>query len=62
MARKSYFTISEIAKVFKVKKSHIRFYEKKGLISLRNNKLGRRIYNHLNSTHKCNALVGEKMS
>ena len=45
MARKSYFTISEIAKEFKVKKSHIRSYEKKGLISPRNNKLGRRIYN-----------------
>jgi DNA-binding transcriptional MerR regulator len=50
MARKSYFTISEIAKVFKVKKSHIRFYEKKGLISLRNNKLGRRIYNQHDRT------------
>lgn len=45
MARKSYFTISEIAKEFKVKKSHIRSYEKKGLISPRNNKLGRCIYN-----------------
>ena len=45
MARKSYFTISEIAKEFKVKKSHIRSYEKKGLILPRNNKLGRRIYN-----------------
>lgn len=45
MARKSYFTISEIAKEFKVKKSHIRSCEKKGLISPRNNKLGRRIYN-----------------
>jgi DNA-binding transcriptional MerR regulator len=45
MVRKSYFTISEIAKEFKVKKSHIRSYEKKGLISPRNNKLGRRIYN-----------------
>ncbi len=45
MARKSYFTISEIAKEFKVKKSHIRSYEKKGLISPRSNKLGRRIYN-----------------
>lgn len=45
MAKKSYFTISEIAKEFKVKKSHIRSYEKKGLISPRNNKLGRRIYN-----------------
>ncbi len=50
MARKSFFTISEIAKVFKVKKSHIRFYEKKGLISLRNNKLGRRIYNQHDRT------------
>jgi len=45
MARKSYFTISEIAKEFKVKKGHIRSYEQKGLISPRNNKLGRRIYN-----------------
>jgi DNA-binding transcriptional MerR regulator len=45
MPRKNYFTISEIAKEFKVKKSHIRSYEKKGLISPRNNKLGRRIYN-----------------
>ena len=45
MARKGYFTISEIAKEFKVKKGHIRSYEKKGLISPRNNKLGRRIYN-----------------
>ena len=45
MARKSYFTISEIAEEFKVKKSHIRSHEKKGLILPRNNKLGRRIYN-----------------
>jgi len=45
MARKSCFTISEIAKELKVKKSHIRSYEKKGLISPGNNKLGRRIYN-----------------
>jgi len=45
MARKSCFTISEIAKEFKVKKSHIRSYEKKGLISPGNDKLGRRIYN-----------------
>jgi len=44
MARKNYFTISEIAKELKVKKSHIRSYEKKGLISPGNNKLGRRIY------------------
>jgi len=44
MARKSYFTISEIAKEFKVKKSHIRSHEQKGLIFPRNNKLGRRIY------------------
>jgi len=45
MARKSCFTISEIAKEYKVKKSHIHSYEKKGLISPRNNKLGKRIYN-----------------
>jgi len=45
MARKNYFTISEIAKEFKVKKSHIRSYEKKGLILPRNNKIGHRIYN-----------------
>jgi DNA-binding transcriptional MerR regulator len=45
MARKNCFTISEIAKEFKVKNSHIRSYEKKGLISPRNNKLNRRIYN-----------------
>ena len=45
MERKSCFTISEIAKELKVKKSHIRSYKKKGLISPRNNKLGRRIYN-----------------
>jgi len=50
MARKSYFTLSEIANEFKVKKSHIRFYDKKGLISPRNNKLGRRIYNQHDRT------------
>jgi len=50
MARKSCFTISEIAKELKVKKSHIRFYEKKGLISPRNNKLGKRIYNQHDRT------------
>ncbi len=44
MTRKIHFTISEIAKEFKVKKSHIRSYEKKGLISPSNDKLGRRIY------------------
>jgi len=50
MARKNFFTIFEIAKEFKVKKNHIRSYGKKGLISPRNNKLGRRIYNHINLT------------
>jgi DNA-binding transcriptional MerR regulator len=45
MTRKIRFTISEIAKEFKVKKSLIRSYEKKGLISPSNDKLGRRIYN-----------------
>jgi DNA-binding transcriptional MerR regulator len=44
MVRKSYFTISEIAKELKVKKSRLRSYEKKGLISPKNNKLSRRIY------------------
>jgi DNA-binding transcriptional MerR regulator/cell division septation protein DedD len=45
MTRKIHFTLSEIAKEFKVKKSHIRSYEKKGLISPSNDKLGRRSYN-----------------
>jgi DNA-binding transcriptional MerR regulator len=45
MAKKNYFTISEIAKEFNVKKSHIRSHEKKGLILPGNDKLGRRIYN-----------------
>lgn len=45
MARKSYFTISEIAKEFNVKKSDIRSHETKGLISPGNDKIGRRIYN-----------------
>lgn len=44
MTRKIHFTISEIAKESKVKKSQIRSYEKKGLISPSNDKLGRRIY------------------
>jgi DNA-binding transcriptional MerR regulator len=48
MTRKTYFTISEIAKEFKVKKSQIRSYEKKGLISPANNKLGRRSYTQFN--------------
>ena len=44
MTKKIYFTISEIANEFKVKKSHIRSYEKKGLLSPGNDNLGRRIY------------------
>ena len=44
MTKKNYFTISEIAREFKVKKSHIVSYEKKGLISPRNHKLCRPIY------------------
>ena len=44
MTKKNYFTISEIAREFKVKKSHIVSYEKKGLISPRKHKLCRRIY------------------
>ena len=43
--KQSYFTISELAKEFDVKKSHIRFCEEKGLISPRVSKLGRRTYN-----------------
>ncbi len=39
-----YFTISELAKEFDVKKSHIRFCEKKGLILPRGSKLSRRVY------------------
>ena len=39
-----YFTISEIAKEFDVKKSHIRFCEEKGLIKPRVSKLNRRLY------------------
>jgi DNA-binding transcriptional MerR regulator len=39
-----YFTISELVKEFDVKKSHIRFCEKKGLILPRGSKLSRRIY------------------
>ena len=45
MEKQSYFTIAELAKEFNVKKNHIRSYETKGLVSPRNNKLGRRIYN-----------------
>ena len=44
MTRKIYFTVSEIAREFKVKKSHIVSYEKKGLISPSNHKLCSRIY------------------
>ena len=39
-----YFTISELAKEFDVKKSHIRFCEEKGLISPRSSILTRRVY------------------
>ena len=39
-----YFTISELAKEFDVKKSHIRFCEEKGLILPRGSKLNRRVY------------------
>jgi DNA-binding transcriptional MerR regulator len=39
-----YFTISELAKEFDVKKSHIRFCEEKGLILPRGSKLSRRVY------------------
>jgi len=39
-----YFTISELAKEFDVKKSHIRFCEEKGLIKPRVSKLNRRAY------------------
>ena len=39
-----YFTISEIAKEFDVKKSHIRFCEEKGLIKPRVSKFNRRLY------------------
>jgi len=39
-----YFTISELAKEFDVKKSHIRFCEEKGLIRPRVSKLNRRAY------------------
>ena len=48
MTRKFHFTISEIAQEFKVKKSHIRSYEKKGLVSARNDRLFHRIYNQFN--------------
>ena len=40
----NYFTISELAKEFDVKKSHIRFCEEKGLILPRVSKLNRRAY------------------
>ncbi len=39
-----YFTISELAKEFDVKKSHIRFCEEKGLILPRSSKFNRRVY------------------
>jgi DNA-binding transcriptional MerR regulator len=39
-----YFTISDLAKEFDVKKSHIRFCEEKGLIRPRVSKLNRRVY------------------
>ncbi|MDH3568241.1 MAG: MerR family transcriptional regulator, partial [Desulfobacteraceae bacterium] len=39
-----YFTISELAQEFDVKKSHIRFCEEKGLILPRSSKFNRRVY------------------
>lgn len=45
MEKQSYFTISELAKEFNVKKNHIRLCEEKGLISPKITKLNRRIYN-----------------
>lgn len=41
----SYFTISDLVKELDVKRSHIRFCEKNGLISSRVSKLKRRVYN-----------------
>ena len=47
---KEYFTISELAKEFDVKKSHIRFCEEKGLISPRITTMKRRMYSRYDRT------------